>query len=166
MSLTNELERLQALYDSGALTDAEFADAKAKVLVERHPQDAVQTRAVQADIGRLQIQNQILQLDQNWANERTRHMLYGRSGPAYVPTYSNTIGPTFLFAILSLVFFAFPGSAQHQYSEGVFMGLFILTIGIVMAVGGSIKVKAYNTAYEQYQMRRDELTNQLHALDQ
>ena len=161
MAISDEFAKLQALHENGTLTDAEFADAKAKVLTEEHFPTPVQASAVEQDIQRLQIQNQILQLDQEWADERTRYMLYGRSGPAYVPTYGNTIGPASLFATLALVFFILPPSAQHQQIEETFMGFFVLLIGAVMAVGGIIKVKAYNEAYQRYQQQRVELTGQL-----
>ena len=164
MSLPDEFERLRTLHDSGTLTDAEFADAKTKVLAENQPSAAVANSSIQRDLRRLQIQNEILSLDQNWSVERENYLLRTRYGSRIVPTTANALIQAIVLVVVGMFFFAtgFPSGTQTSNLSPIGFVFFLLGIGI--GIYGTLKAKAYDEAYDQYQQKRLNLTDQLAAL--
>ena len=164
MNLTDELTKLQALHDSGTLTDTEFADAKAKVLAESQPEPSATDKGVQHDLRCLQIQNEILSLDQSWSVERESYMLHGRYGSRVVPSAARSTGSAIFVGVVFFGLLILGMSAPHG---GVLIVIGLL--GIALAVGsglsGSSKAAAYNAADEQYQQKRNALSDDLAALD-
>lgn len=163
MSISDEFSRLQALHENGTLTDAEFSAAKAKILAEGHPQSLEEASTVQQDLRRLQIQNDLLRMDQEWSIEREDYMLRGRYGARYVPTKSNSVGGAIFMSILFLVMAVFGANVP----SGEILE-WISVFGILFAAGGGIwgcsKARTYEEAEEQYEKQRRMLTDQLAAL--
>ncbi len=162
MSISDEFAKLQTLHENGTLTDAEFAEAKAKVLAGGQPQAIKQTDAVHQDIQRLQVQDEILRLDQTWAAEREDYMLR-RYGARIVPTVSGSsssaIYASIVFVIFIVVGICLP---RGEFLSG--MGLLGIIASIISGFRGAAKADIYNTAYEKYQQKRDELAEQLRGL--
>ncbi len=165
MSLADELERLQALHDSGTLTDSEFADAKAKVLAENQPSATVASSGVQRDLRRLQIQNEILSLDQSWSDEREDYMLHGRYGSRSVPNESSSMSAAVFLCVLFLIV-GIVGASISGGTPIVVMSVLGFLGGIWCGFYYSAKAGIYDAAYEQYQQERRDLTDQLEALNE
>src|SRR5215213_6387269 len=86
MSMADELRKLQDLREAGTLSDDEFAAAKATVLAGGHP-DVPADRAVEGHLEEIKRQNDdVAQLDREWAMERERYMIHGRYGYRYLPS--------------------------------------------------------------------------------
>ncbi len=158
MSISEEFERLEALHEAGTLTEAEFTDAKTKVLA-----GTASETGTQSDIRRLQLQAEILRLDQDWAEERRDYLLGGKSNSGAVPTVNSSIGSAIFLCLFALIMIIVGlNSPRGGGAEGG--GLMLLAAGIWIGVYGSSKASAYNAAYEQYRVQRGELTAQLEAL--
>ena len=109
MSIADDIARLQEMHESGALTDAEFVAPKARLLAADSPASAPsQDAGLQRDVRRLGIQNQILQLDQDWQAERETLMVRGRYGSRYTPTRSSSLRLAAVVGMASLFLLVFP----------------------------------------------------------
>src|SRR5262245_64098102 len=74
MTIADELRKLQELHDAGSLTDAEFAAAKAKVLSSQAaPSSAGTDQAMRQHLQDIKRQNEVEQLDRQWALERDQY---------------------------------------------------------------------------------------------
>src|SRR5690348_5211282 len=92
MNLADELQKLQELHRSGALTDEEFAAAKAAVLAKGNTEAAAPTEPVLKEhLDEVKRQNQLAQLDREWQNEREQYMIQGRNGMRMVPTRAMSV---------------------------------------------------------------------------
>ena len=128
MSISDEFARLQALHDSGTLTEAEFTAAKAKVLAEENPAASSSTGTVRQDLRRLQIQNELLRLDQDWESEREDYTLRGRYGSRIVPTESKSISGAVFMCVFAFVIIGFGANAPQ--------GSPLMVIGVLGIIGG------------------------------
>ena len=162
MKLTDELERLEALRGSGALTDTEFAAAKAQVLAAAPP-DAAASASVQRDLQRLQLQSELLRLDQDWSEKREEYLLHGKAGRTSVPTVGNSIGGGVFLGLLALMFALIGANMPH--GEGLeTVGLLAAIVSVPVGFYTYSKAKTYEAAYSAYQQKRTALTDQLAAL--
>ncbi len=167
MSITDEFARLQELHESGALTESEFTAAKAKVLTEGGG-PAAQNAGLQRDVRRLGVQNQILQLDQDWEKERREYMAYGKHGDSFIPTFGSSIIQAAMLFIVGLVFCMLMLNPNHPHPEkdAIFpiLGIPLMITGVWVGVNGCTKASRYEQAEARYQQRRAELTDQLNRL--
>jgi hypothetical protein len=68
MNIADELRKLQALHHSGALTDDEFAAAKAAVLAgQARGEESAGEQAMQRQLDELKLENELARLDREWA---------------------------------------------------------------------------------------------------
>src|SRR5437868_159166 len=90
MSIADELGKLEELRRSGALTDEEFARAKARVLagdaVPRPEDDTLRDH-----LAELKRENEVARLDREWQIERERYQMTGRSGYRYTPSKASSV---------------------------------------------------------------------------
>ena len=164
MSITDEFARLQDLHERGALTDDEFTAAKAKVLASEDTGPApAQDDGLRRDVQRLGLQNQILQLDQDWAREQDRLMLVGKGGARFIPSRDRSTFGAIFAGIAGLFLVGFTVNVPHGGPLPFFGGALIV-VGIVSGVSGSAKADAYEKAEAGYQQCRSELTDQLDRL--
>ena len=164
MSITDEFARLQDLHEQGALTEDEFTAAKAKVLAsENTPPAPVQDAGLRRDVQRLGLQNQILQLDQDWAREQDQLMLVGKGGTRVIPSRERNSFSAILVGSIGLLIAGVSASAPHA-GLITFMGVAMLTIAIVAGISGNSKADAYEQAEERYRQCRNDLTDQLDRL--
>src|ERR671923_326531 len=92
MDLADELRKLQDLHASGALTDEEFAAAKARVLAgEPAGTGPADEGVMREQLDELRLQNEVARLDREWELERERYMVAGRYGYRYVPTRGMSV---------------------------------------------------------------------------
>ena len=158
MSITDEFTRLQSLHDTGALTDDEFAAAKAQVLAGSAPADGEDK--LRQEVEQLKIQNAITQLDQDWETESQDYLQRGRYGSRIVPTTGGSIGGAIFVCLLSL-FFVVIGIAAPKTGALVLIGVAGIVLAIGTGISGYSKAIAYEQAYDRYQERRNALSDQL-----
>src|ERR1043165_5871612 len=102
MNIADELRKLQDLHRSGALTDAEFAAAKAAVLGKADA-DAGDKPALQEHLEEIKRQNEIAQLDREWGLERDRYMITGQNGFRYMPNRTASVFGGIVIAVFGMI---------------------------------------------------------------
>ena len=157
MSITEEFTQLQALHDSGTLSDQEFTAAKAKVLTAESP--AASEGALQEEIQQLKIQNAIIRLDQDWEVEREYYLVRGKDGSRLVPTVSGTINDLILIGIVSVLLIVL-GAALPPVRILVLAGALLLAIRLPSIQSNYNKATAYEQAEEAYRQQRNALADQ------
>ncbi|NEQ27562.1 MAG: SHOCT domain-containing protein, partial [Microcoleus sp. SIO2G3] len=76
MNLSDELRKLQELYNSRALTAEEFAQAKQTVLSKHSTSNEASNQAnLQNKLEEIELQNRLLQLDLYWQSDRENYMV-------------------------------------------------------------------------------------------
>jgi hypothetical protein len=165
MSLVDELAKLEQLRRSGALSDAEFAKAKAALLNEAPTGPGPQLGEHLADqLAEVKYQNELAQIDREWEIERRQYLIQGQYGIAQEPTAGMGLGA----AIVGGVFGAFwtifavsltggaPDDGPFTIAK-VFFPLFgvLFTVGaIAYGVHAYSKAQKYQEAFAAYKARR------------
>jgi hypothetical protein len=160
MSISNEIQSLDHLRRSCALTQEEFELAKQKVL--RSPLSDETTFHAKV----IKIQYALLQLELERENDPKMNVTRSHYGQRYTPSYMHatvggvlTIGAGCLWTIVAFMF------AQQNSSNPLFELLPIL--GVLIIIGAYMSFKGVtNTVYlldaqELYPQRRLELLNRL-----
>lgn len=162
MSLSDEIRKLQELHQTGALTDEEFARAKAGVLsAGPFTIDSVQTAPLGEHLQQIRLQNEIERLDREWEFEREKYMITGRYGRRRVPSDGGSL-------LAALLVGGFGGAwtifALSMGAPAVFpiFGFVFVVLGVSASLSGLGKAGQYQQAYQQYQQRRAELLAQGH----
>jgi len=164
MSIADEFTRLGELHESGALTEDEWTAAKAKVPAAASAAPAAPDAGRQREARRLQIQNEVIQLDQEWERERQTLMTHGRYGSRFVPTVNGSIFGGIIVGVIGLLMLVFGNSVPHTGSFTLF-GIAGILVGIAYGVSGTAKANAYRQAQGRYQQRREELTAQVRDME-
>lgn len=160
MNIADEIRKLHELRQSGALTDEEFATAKAAVLAQGAAAEA--EPPIQAHLEEIKRQNEVAELDRQWALERERYMVTGRHGHGYgneIPSQGmSVLGGVFIvgFGLLWTILAASIGAPVFFPLFGV---LFIL-FGIGASVHAYTKATEYEQAQKRYQRRRAQLRHE------
>ena len=157
MSIAEEIEKLQVLHDQGALTDAEFSQAKAALLNRlSDTQPAVYSSDLNDEMAYLRVQNEINQLDRDWDRERESYMVRGRYGSRSIPGEGTSIlGGIFIvgFGLFWTISVASMGAPSFFPIFGV---LFIL-VGAVTSFTSFSTAGQYKEAERRYRERREQL---------
>lgn len=159
MSIADEFARLQELHQDGALTEGEWTAAEAKVLAAAGTAPALPDAGLQREVRRLQVQDEIAQLDREWERERQTLMMRGRYGSSFVPTQGGSLSVAIIACAAGLLLLIFGASVPHTGSFTLF-GVAGVLVGIAYGVSGTAKADAYRQAARRYQQRRAELTAQ------
>ena len=187
MSLADELAKLEELRRGGALSEAEFAAAKKKLLGEPAAASAEPALGehLAAQLEEVKFQNELAQLDREWELEREKYMVTGRYGQRHIPTTSESaIGGTLVVGfgviwtlgavVMAVAVFGFFNFASDHFSDhpaagpasaafSIFpclfpcFGVLFIAAGIVMSKRAYAKAQQYERAHEAYQRRRREL---------
>ena len=150
MSIADEIRKLQELHASGALTDEEFAKAKAAVFADDKPD---REAALTTELQELRLQNDLERIDREWQIERERYMFTGKYGYRYLPNrWSATLMVilTTAFGILWITMTASSGAPAFF----PFIGGIIILAGVGMSVYTFVKAGEYEAAFARYQRRR------------
>jgi hypothetical protein len=167
MSLTDELEKLQKLHQSGALSSQEFAAAKAK-LIGAEGQLPLPTTDVERQLHAITHQNEVAELDREWEISRESYMVTGKFGHRYIPSQAGSAFAGVLVALFGTLWtvFAFGMTrivASTPTPLGGMIGLFPLfgilfvVAGVGMSIYSFVKASEYANAERQYRRRRAEL---------
>lgn len=157
MNITDELRKLAQLHQEGALTDDEFATAKAAVLAEgpaRSTADNLLTPDLAADFNRhAELQN----LDREWELERENYMVTGRYGRRYIPERGSSLGGGIFLSVIGVAWTGFAMSMPHVPFFFPLFGIMFVLFGIGMSIHSYRKAEDYERAQQRYRRRRAEL---------
>jgi hypothetical protein len=157
MSMAEELRKLQDLRDAGTLTDDEFQAAKATVLAGGHA-DRAGAAGLEGHLEEIKHQNDVAQVDREWAMERERYMVTGRYGVRYLPNRSMSLLGGALVAGFGLLWTLM---AAGMGAPGLFpvFGLLFILFGVGISIHSFLQANRYEEARLRYQRRRAELLN-------
>lgn len=165
MSLADELAKLEELRRSGALTDTEFAQAKAKLLAgEAAPANGAVADKLGEQLAEVRYQNELERIDREWQIEREKYMVTGRYGRRYVPTpvmgrATAAIGGLFgvLWTIMAVsITSGAPDDGPFAIAKVIFPLFGVLFTGAAIGYGVYVasQAEAYNQVFAAYQARR------------
>jgi hypothetical protein len=165
MSLVDELAKLEELRRRGALSDAEFTQAKAALLAGAPAASGQQLGEHLADqLAEVKHQNELAQIDREWEIERQQYLIRNRMGMAQVPTAGMGIGMAVVGGVFgvfwTIMAVAITGSAPDIGPLPIIKVVFPL-FGVVFtlaAVGFGVyaysRAQKYQEAFAAYQARR------------
>ena len=157
MSMADELRKLQDLRAAGTLSDDEFAAAKATVLAGGHT-DVPADRNLEGHLEEIQRQNDVAQLDREWAMERERYMVHGRYGYRYLPSRGMSLLGGLMVCGFGLVWTVMAASMGAPVFFPIF-GLLFIFFGIAVSANAFLKAGQYEEARLHYQRRRQLLNH-------
>ena len=155
VSMADELRKLQDLRAAGTLTDDEFAAAKATVLAGGHA-DVPADRGVDAQLEEIKRQNDVAQLDREWAMEREQYMVPGRYGYRYLPSRGMSLFGGIVITGFGLLWTVMAASTGAPVFFPIF-GLLFIFAGIGMSAYSFFQANRYEEARLRYQRRRAQL---------
>ncbi len=165
MSLADDLTKLEELRRTGALTEAEFAQAKAAVLAGggAPARDAV-ADTMAAQLAEVRYQNELERIDREWAIEREKYMVIGKHGRRHIPTVGGSIGAAVAIGVFGVFWtiMAFsitsvaPDVGPFALAKTFFplFGVAFVVFGVWSGIHAAKKAEAYNRAFAAYQRRR------------
>jgi Short C-terminal domain len=161
MSIADELRKLEELRRSGALTDEEFARAKAKVLAaDAAPRPDDDT--LREHLAELRRENELARLDREWQIERERYQMTGRNGYRYTPSRIASV----VMGVVAVGFGVFWTVMAAEMAGGFgggpaaffpLFGVLFILIGIGMSVFSFLRASQYDEARRRYERRRTRL---------
>lgn len=160
MTIADEIERLQTLHAQGALTDAEFTQAKGAVLTRYAVESAVVAHAPQHDQSdALRFEHELARLDREWMIERESYMVTGRYGRRSLPSEASSILMALFIGGFGLFWTI---SAASMGAPGFFplFGVLFILFGVGTSIQSFTKAGAYKQAEQAYQRRRADLLAQ------
>jgi hypothetical protein len=165
MSIADDLTKLEQLRHNGALSDDEFARAKAALLSGSPAGADPQLGQHLADqLAEVKHQNELAQIDREWAMEREQFMVMTQYGRKMIPTPGIGIGMALIGgvfgALWTIVALSITGNAPDEGPFPIFKMIFpafgvIFTIGAI-AMGLYVYSRAlkYQQAFAAYKARR------------
>ena len=162
MTLPDELRKLQDLHRSGALTDEEFAAAKAAVLAGRPGGNEPATdEAMREQLEEIKLQNEVARLDREWELDRGRYLITGRYGNRYLPSKGMSVLGGVVIAAFG-IFWTVMAASEVGGFGGAFalfplFGVLFVLAGVGMSIYSYSRAGRYEEAYQAYQRRRARL---------
>lgn len=164
MSLADELVKLEELRRSGALTDAEFTQAKAALLAG--PASAADAPLAE-HLAEVRYQNELARLDREWEIERQQYLIADRYGRRHVPTAGMGMGSAVVggvFGIFWTIMAASMTSGAPDFGAFSLIRVVFPLFGVLFtaaAVGYGLyaysRAQKYDVAYRDYRARREKV---------
>jgi hypothetical protein len=159
MSLADDLNKLNELHFSGALSDAEFEQAKAALLQGSPPAPHIGEQ-----LNNVHYDNELARIDREWEMERQQYLVRTRYGVRTVPTAGMGIGMAIvagvfgtLWTIMAIAITgAAPAFGPFAVAKVIFplFGVFFILFGIGFGVYCYKMAQRYEEAFRAYQVRR------------
>jgi hypothetical protein len=161
MSIADELRKLEELRRSGALTDEEFAQAKARVLAG-DPGPRPDDETLRNHLAELKLENELARLDREWQVERERYQMTGRGGYRYTPSRASSVVMGLVVVGFGILWTITAASMAHGFPDGPaalfpLAGLLFILAGVVVSVFSFWRASQYEEALQRYQRRRARL---------
>jgi len=153
MNVASELQKLQDLYRSGAISEKEYAIAKAAILTNIVPGIVItEDAAIQKRLEEMKLVDEVSRLDLEWQSEREKYMVTGKYGNRYLPRkgIEILIGIFIVGGGTSLVWKAVLTSNLIL----LLMGVFVILLGVKASMFRYGKAREYEQAYQAYLSRR------------
>jgi hypothetical protein len=166
MGIADDLQKLEQLRSSGALTDGEFTQAKTLLLsnppVAANPQVSP---FIENQLKQVKYQNELARIDREWEIERRQYQIVNRYGKSFIPTFGMGIATAVVGGIFGVFWTAIAltiTNASEALTPGVgkfgLFGIIFPLIGVIFtlaAIGRGIYccilAQQYNEAYAAYQ---------------
>ncbi|MGC4043901.1 MAG: SHOCT domain-containing protein [Armatimonas sp.] len=146
--LTNELERLGALHSQGLLTEAEFSQAKVRLLTE-----SVSDR----ELRQLRWQAELERMDREWIQLEDKYKITRRYGQRVLPPSKRWSLLTTISGIVGICAVVI-GGILATTGDVYFVAFGVIMIAILIAAG--IAESSFRDSYEkaktQYEKQRTE----------
>jgi hypothetical protein len=117
MGIADELAKLEELRRSGALSESEFAQAKAAIL-SGSGSDASLDQHMSEQLAEVRYQNELAQIDREWQIERERYLITNNYGLRTVPTAGLGIATALIGGVGGLLWTIFAFWLTHQGPDG------------------------------------------------
>lgn len=159
MNIADELGKLQDLHRSGALTDEEFAVAKAAVLAKGAAgTEPANEPALQEHLEEIKLQNEVARLDREWEMQREQYKIAGAHGHRFIPTRGMSVIGGILITVFG-VFWTAVAASMFPSIEGLLgcfpaFGVLFVLFGVGMSIYSYSKASQYEQAHQEYQARR------------
>lgn len=159
MSISDEIQRLDDLRRSGALSREEFELAKQRVLAGEADY------AASEHMEEIKAQNAVAQLDREWEMQRENYMVTGKYGARYKPTRGGSVIGGIVIALFGTFWTALASSIPAHAPVGIgvvfpLFGVLFIVLGVGSAIHSFTKADSYEKAEQRYQRRRQELLNE------
>ncbi|WP_425398458.1 hypothetical protein [Aeoliella sp.] len=156
MSLSNEIQRLDELRRSGALSHEEFELAKQRVL---HGDTDYQSSS---HLEEIQMQNAVTQLDREWELERENYMVANKYGVRRMPTKAGSAFGGLMLAGFGVFWTIMAAGIAGGAPGGIgfvfpLFGVLFIVFGVGASIHAFSKADAYNKAQRRYRRRRQDL---------
>jgi hypothetical protein len=165
MSIADDLFKLEELRRTGALSEAEFAKAKAAILSGSSPAPEAPLGQHLADqLAEVKYQNELARIDREWEMEREQYLIRDRYGATHVPTQGMGVGAAVVGGVFgvfwTIMAIAITGSAPDvgpfSIARIIFplFGVLFTVAAIAYGINCTARAAKYQQAYEAYQARR------------
>lgn len=105
-------------------------------------------------LDRIEKQNQVADLDRDWAAEQQQFMIRGKNGQKHLPSRATVFGGI-VAAVFGLFWTIFAGS---MFPPMAIVGVIFIVAAIGTSIYANGKMKDYNAAHRRYRRRRRELS--------
>jgi hypothetical protein len=161
MKIADEIQKLQELHASGALTDVEFSQAKARVLNGQSSAFTSSTVPMNDEkLRHIQLQHEIAALDREWQIEREKYFVTGRYGSRFIPTEVSSLVGALVIGGFGIFWTISAASAGAPPFFSVF-GVVFVVLGVGSCLNSYRKAGEYQKAEQRYDQRRSKLTSQM-----
>lgn len=172
MSLADELTKLEELRRGGALTDAEFAQAKAALLAGPAPAaDPPLAEHLADQLAEVRYQNELARLDREWEMERQQYLIPDRYGRRHVPTTGMGVVGAVVGAVVGGAFGLFwtiltasiassaPDFGAFAVARSIFplFGVLFTAAAVGYGLYAYARAQKYDLAYRAYRARREKV---------
>jgi hypothetical protein len=166
MGIADELTKLEELRRRGALSESEFARAKAAILSGAgSASDTSLGRHVSDQLAEVRYQNELAQIDREWQIESDRYLIADRAGRRTIPTAGMGVAMALIGGVGGLIWTIFAASITHMGPEGhgppAIIGIIFPLFGVLFmgtAIGYGIyccsRAAKYRQAFKDYKARR------------
>jgi hypothetical protein len=164
MSLADDLTKLEELRRAGALTEAEFAKAKAKLLAGDAPAGDAVADKLGEQLAEVRYQNELERIDREWSIEREKYMVPDRYGRRHIPTTGASLAGGIFIGVFGVFWtvmaLSITGGAPDDGPFAIvkvffpLFGVAFTVFGVYMGYHAYGKAEAYNKAFAAYQTRR------------
>ena len=153
MSIADEIRKLDKLYQSGALTEEEFARAKQAVLDGRSGDEEARELSRRQDVA---------DLGREWEIQKEQYMVSGRYGFRYVPKKGHSLVAGVVMPAFGIIWTVMAFNMSRGFGGGfgsIFpaFGVLFALFGVGMGIYLYNKASEYEKAYENYRRRRADL---------
>jgi hypothetical protein len=166
MNLVEELRKLQSLHFDGALSDDEFAKAKARLLEGVPPADRPSDSELARQLEDIKIEHALLRLDREWEQESQTYLISDGEGRRHLPTRAGGLVMAVMAVGFGLVWTVSTMSMPHFGGGWDFFpcfGVLFILLGLAFSFHSFSRAEAYEKAEAEYRRKRAELESRRRA---